>query len=139
MTVNNPPVFDQITSSTGAITGDELLTSNDTEDYDGLGAGYRIKCRVYHFTNLNMQNTINYKSVAAPELAGKTILGISSSFSDPFYNEINGNTSRMRQSGYPGIAVYYTTDTQLLVVQPSTVFLTSNMNINDIYVIVYYT
>jgi len=76
MTVNNPPVFDQITSSVGPATGDTLLTSFDTSDYNGLGVGYRVKVVVFPITTFDLYNTGTYKVYPAPSLTGKTIVGI---------------------------------------------------------------
>ncbi len=76
MIVNNPPVFDQITSTVGAVTGDILLTSLDTVDYDGAGAGLRIKVKVYDFANFDPNDTTSHKYISPAGLGGKTILAI---------------------------------------------------------------
>jgi len=76
MIVNNPPVFDQITSTVGAVTGDILLTSLDTPDYNGAGIGLRIKVREYDFDYLGVHDTGSYKVISPTGLGGKKILAI---------------------------------------------------------------
>jgi len=117
MTIDNPPVFDNITTSVGNMTGDELRTSLDSQSYDAAGNGARLHAYYREHTGVSFNGT-TFANFVGDLPAGLDIVAVLVAVYSPIFYVWYGNgVYQSASAGNVAMGAEYKTSNRMLTVR----------------------